>query len=305
MKNYYLKKYKWNKNQRRKSKLQEASLTLEASLVIPLFLFFMLAFLYFLQIFMVQEQIQSAITRMGLDLAKLSYIYQDFTSEEDANNFDHTIFPIGSEMGLLEFIDSSLHGSILKMYAKNYLDTDGLVGSCIKDGYEGISFYHSKVMDEEECIDIIASYRIRIPIKLIPINDLDMVQRVRLRGWTGNQVAPAYSLEEEGDSDDTIVYITKSGSVYHKIRECSHITLSVRSVVGIPSSLRNDNGAKYYPCEKCCKGELDVTNTYYITSDGTRFHTSNDCSKIKRTVLEIPLSEVSGRTPCKRCGTKG
>lgn len=104
MKNYYLKKYKWNKDQRRKSKLQEASLTLEASLVIPLFLFFMLAFLYFLQIFMVQEQIQSAITRMGLDLAKLSYIYQDFTSEEDANNFDHTIFPIGSEMGLLEFI---------------------------------------------------------------------------------------------------------------------------------------------------------------------------------------------------------
>jgi len=285
-----------------KNKLQKASLTLEASLVIPLFLFLILAFLYFMQIFAIQEQMQSAITRMGLDLAKLSYIYQDFVGEEDANNFDHTIFELGTKLGLSEFMDSTMQGSMIKMCAKHYLNTDWLFDTCVKGGYEGISFYHSKVMDEEDCIDIIACYQIRIPIKLIPVNDLEMVQRVRLRGWTGNQVACAYSLNDEENTDDTIVFITKTGSVFHKSRECSHIKLSIRSVVGIPSSLRNDNGAKYYPCELCCKGETDVTKTYYITSDGTRYHTRNDCSKIKRTVIEIPLSEVGNRTPCKRCG---
>lgn len=297
-------KRKWDKEhlKNKHKELQKASLTLEASLVMPLFLFMILAFLYFIQVFMIQEHIQSAITRMGLDLAKLSYIYQDFVGEEDASHFDYTIFELGTKTGLTEFIDSTIHGSMLKMYAKNYLNTDWLLSTCIKDGYEGISFYHSKVMDEEDCIDIIACYQIRMPIKLIPVKDLAMVQRVRLRGWTGYQVKPAYSLHEEDSADETIVFITKSGSVYHKKRECSHIKLSIRSVVGIPSSLRNDNGAKYYPCELCCKGETDVMMIYYITSDGTRYHTRSDCSKIKRTVIEIPLSEVGERSPCKRCG---
>lgn len=289
------------KRKTEREKLHKGSLTLEASLVMPLFLFLFLAFLYFIQIFTVQERIQSAITRMGLDLAKLSYIYEDFPSTEDANNFDQTILEVGAEIGISELIASSINGSMLKVYASNYLDIDQIKSSCIKDGFEGIHFYHSKVMDEQDCIDILVSYQIRIPVKLLPMNDLDVVQRVRLRGWTGYVVAPAYSIGDEEGIDEAIVFITKTGSVYHRSRECSHIKLSVRPVTGVPSELRNDHGAKYNPCELCCIGEGDVTKTYYITSNGTKYHGRNDCSKIKRTVFEVPLSEVSDRTPCKRC----
>jgi len=274
----------------------------EASLSLPLFLIFLFSFLYFIQIFILQEHIQSAITKMGLDMAKLSYIYEDFTGGEDTKNFNKTIFEEGFGVDLSEFGFVKANGAMLKLYAQNYLNVEQINKSCIENGYHGMSFDHSILFDEEDTIHIIVHYRIKIPIRLFGIKNFDMVQQVLLRAWTGHAVMPAYSMEEETNGEDTIVYITKTGSVYHRSRDCSHIKLSIRSVAGIPSELRNDNGAKYYPCEKCCNGEESALGIYYITSDGTRYHTRRDCPKIKRTVLEVKLSEVSDRTPCKRCG---
>jgi uncharacterized CHY-type Zn-finger protein len=128
-----------------------------------------------------------------------------------------------------------------------------------------------------------------------------MCQRVRVRAWTGYEVAATYSLEQEEGKSAT-VYITETGNVYHKSTTCSHIHLSVTDIVGIPTSQRNANGGKYYPCEKCCDGERSSNATYYITEDGTRYHSKRDCSKIKRNVKEIPISEVGNRPACKRCG---
>ncbi|HCA70260.1 MAG TPA: hypothetical protein DEP17_07655, partial [Lachnospiraceae bacterium] len=293
-----------NRSQReqRKERLREASLTVEASLSLPLFLFFLFIFLYFIQIFIIQEHIQSAITRMGLDMAKLSYIYDDFTDGADAENFDKTVFEGDLGRNLSEFGLVKINSAMLKLYAQNYLNIDQINKSCIENGYHGISFDNSVLFDEEDAIHIIVRYQIKIPIKLFGVKDIDMVQRVLLRAWTGYTVMSAYSMEEEENGEGMIVYVTKTGSVYHRNRECSHIKLSVRPVTGIPSELRNENGAKYYPCEKCCTGEKDAFLTYYITSDGTRYHKQRDCPKIKRTVLEVKLSEVSGRAPCKRCG---
>ena len=150
---------------------------------------------------------------------------------------------------------------------------------------------------------MIVRYQVRIPIALFGLDEMNMIQRVRLRGWTGHQLPANYTVEENGEEqEDTIVYITETGSVYHVDRNCSHIKLSVTSVIGLPTALRNDSGAKFYPCEACCNGAESDMATYYITSDGTRYHNRNDCSKIKRTVKEVKLSEVSDRSICKRCG---
>lgn len=286
----------------KKEYMCRGSLTVEASLITWPFVLFILSFIYLIQIFTIQEHIQSAITSMGLDLAQMSYIYEDFNSSEEVGGADSLVGDVGAEIGLRELIDSSINSVMLKLYSSKYIDKERINYSSIHDGFEGLCFYESSVLNEDEFIDIIVKYKISLPIKLFPLDDMEIIQRVKLRGWTGTQISPIYSLIEDS-GEDTIVYVTKTGRVYHRNRSCSHIKLSVRGVLGIPSQLRNDNGGKYYPCEKCCTEDKGITSTYYITSDGTRYHSIIDCSKIKRTVNEVHLSSViDSKSPCKRCG---
>lgn len=286
-------KAKWNR------KSIEASLTVEAALAMPVFLYLTIALLYFMQIFTLQEQIHAAITRMGLSLSRSAYFYKDFPDIEEALHFDKSVFGEELDNEIDDLTDQVMSGVSLKLYANRYLNKDWLNASCIVGGFDGISFFYSSLADED-CIDIVVNYRIRIPVKIFVIKDLNILQRLKLHAWTGYEVAAAYETDSP-DNNETMVYVTDTGSVYHKDRECSHIKLSVKAVKGIPDALRNDNGGKYYKCEACCTGEEEEDATYYITSDGTRYHTRRDCSKIKRSVHEIPLSEIGDRQPCKRC----
>lgn len=281
-----------------------ASLTVEAALVLPIFLFFFLTFLYFIQIFTVQEHIQEVITKKGLSAAKTAYIYDDFLTAEDAINFDGTLLGEEFDIRIEDLTRAAFHSTFMKFITKKDLDTALINNSCILDGFDsGISFYDTEILDKDDCIDIIVSYRIRLPIPFFALDDMRMVQRVRLRGWTGHQVPAKYTTVEERDkTDDTIVYITETGSVFHRTRECSHLNLSIKVIVEIPTYQRNNSGGKYYPCEACCQGKSEAASSYYITSFGDRYHTSRSCSKLKRSVREIPLSEAGDRSPCKRCG---
>ena len=51
---------------------------------------------------------------------------------------------------------------------------------------------------------------------------------------------------------DNIVYVAENGKVCHRSRDCTYLKLSVKSagLDEIPA-LRNQDGAKYYPCERC------------------------------------------------------
>lgn len=279
---------------------EKASLTVEAAFVMPLFLYFILAFLYFIQIFMLQEYIQSAITKLGLNLAKTAYVYEDFTGVTDALNFDATIFGSELEIGLGDFTASFIDKTVLKTISRTYLNTEFINHSCIEKGFQGISFQDSAILTEESCVDLIVSYRVKPPIAIFPIRSMGLLQRVRVRGWTGEKVAATYSLEDE-DREEQMVYVAVTGTVYHKSPSCSHIHLSIQAVRGIPDSRRNRSGGKYYPCKECCDGKPDPSATLYITEDGSSYHTNRNCSGIKRTVEKIPLSEAGSRTPCKRC----
>lgn len=263
-------------NIKRKGKIinNTGSLTVEAALVLPIFIYFILAFLYFIQIFTTQEMIQKSITKLGLDTAKHSYI-------------------------ISEYIDESL----LKFHAESYVDIDTINNSCIVYGWDGVSFQGSSVLDQDNCVDIVVSYYIRIPIKLLQLKDIPMVQRVRLKSWLGTSVDPSYTKKEEnsqGDREDIRVFITDTGTVYHRRRDCSHINIKVSAVNGIPTEQRNYNGAKYYPCDRCIMPNI-TQDTYYITTNGNRYHSSVNCSGLKRTITEVSLSEVSDKRPCKRC----
>lgn len=117
-----------------------------------------------------------------------------------------------------------------------------------------------------------------------------------VRAWVG------YTGESfQNQAGETIVYITPTGSVYHKSRDCTYLRLSIRQTdAGSVSEERNQSGSRYTPCIYCIRRDRPQ-GTVYITDHGTSYHSSTGCQGLKRTVTAIPLSEVGGRRVCSRC----
>lgn len=285
----------------KKSKVN-ASMTVEASLILPLFLFFFISFLYFIQIITLQEKLQKAITESGLSMARAAYIYSDFQNPEDVNNTDSSIFEEIVQIGLQELTSAVINNLLIKNIVGSRLNIDEIDSSLIVGGFDGISFGNSKLLDGDDNIDIVISYRVRIPISIFGLQDMNMIQRVRLRGWSGHRLTPLYTIVEEGRNEESVVYVTETGTVYHLKKSCSHISLSIEAINGKPTWQRNKNGGIYYPCEVCGFGNDSDLGVYYISSYGDRYHRNKNCSKIKRSVRAIALSEVGDKLPCRRCG---
>lgn len=128
-------------------------------------------------------------------------------------------------------------------------------------------------------------------------------QTCRRRLWNGKEKEKVKAAANTGETGtDTYVYITQNGIVYHKKRDCTYLKLSVRTVPGAAlETCRNMSGSRYKPCEKCVKG-VSVFSMVYITDSGERYHRSRNCSGLNRWIMRVPLSETGGMGPCSRCG---
>ena len=135
---------------------------------------------------------------------------------------------------------------------------------------------------------------------LIPLPAKWQYNKVRVHAWTGADRGNGNS--EENKKPENMVYVTVSGSVYHKKLNCSHLNLSVTKVSGgNVSSKRNENGEKYHACESCSRGQAPGS-TVYITKSGKRYHNDKNCSGLKRSVRLVKESEAGNLHACKRCG---
>lgn len=118
-----------------------------------------------------------------------------------------------------------------------------------------------------------------------------------VKPWTGYDVTKGKDREEE----EQIVYMTEYGSVYHKNRSCTHLSLSIQAVSSLEvKSKRNESGGCYYPCEYC--DEEGIFTVFFITFYGDRYHTTTKCRGLKRSVRSLPISEVEGVKACSKCG---
>ncbi len=298
------------KDKLNKHKKLRGSLTLEAALVLPVFIFTILAFIYLLQVLILHNDIQEAITEIGLDSAKYGYVYESlggsFNSSDSINNSN---FNYKSEDGVIDSsIETLIARSIDSIYFKTALykklDVESVNDSIIKDGFTGIHTFLSSYMDEGDEVDVILNYNIKLPLAFINIIDFQMVQRVKLKSWNGYRPTPKFTKENEDtkDKDEEMVFITATGNVYHTSDSCSHISLSIRNVpYNQLDKLRNKAGGKYKSCSLCWSSYEDGS-TVYITASGDRYHGDVKCSGLKRTVTKVPISKVIGRKMCKRCG---
>lgn len=140
------------------------------------------------------------------------------------------------------------------------------------------------------------TYELRLPPGTDWFHPIRITQVRTVRGWVGFQGRQRIV---SGDGEE-LVYVTDYGTVYHRELSCRHLKLSIRqeplSQIG---SLRNTNGAKYYPCELCWAGN---GNTAYLTESGNRYHASLSCQGLVRGIHAVPLSQTGGLPPCSACG---
>lgn len=122
-------------------------------------------------------------------------------------------------------------------------------------------------------------------------------QRFFAQPWIGRD--PGMTIGWNGEIEEKqMVYIALNGEVYHRDPGCSHIHLSIHSVEKTQLSvMRNENGEKYHPCEECGDG----TGQVYITDTGNRYHSSLECSGLKRSIVKVPIALVKDWRPCSRC----
>ncbi len=118
---------------------------------------------------------------------------------------------------------------------------------------------------------------------------------MRVKGWCGYESSIPISAEQ------TIVYVTETGTVYHKDYHCTYLDLSIHMVpVSGLEDLRNESGSKYYPCELCGKKVSGMG--VYITNYGSKYHMSMSCGGLKRKIYAVPISETAGKGACSKCG---
>lgn len=253
----------------------KGSLTLEAAMVLPLFLFVMLTVLQYGRCMETAVQFGTALSDTGKSMAAAAYV-----TEYGGDGV------IGIAAGAL-----SAAAAQHQVFAKTS-DT-----ACIKNA----NMLLSSFLEEDEMIKLMLTYQIRAPIGGIGLPWTMFLQCAKVRAWTGRTIAGS-----DGEGEDTAaseyVYVTITGRVYHEDPECTHLKLSVHEVSASElGSLRNNNGGIYHICEKC--GNFG-SSTVYITEEGNRYHSSLSCSGLKRTVRKVTKAEAGELRCCSKCEQK-
>ncbi len=257
-----------------------ASMTVEAALILPFFLFVVMNLLSITEMYRCHAAVTASLWKSGRQMALYGYLYDKLELDEYA----------------LDLNSVTISESYVRMNLGSDLEQNGSGRVVLGTGTERISLIRSKLMTEKDRICLHADLLMTPPCSLYPGQAVIASAVYTGHAWNGYKVS-GYVLSEY---EETIVYVTETGTVYHKKRDCPYlnpaITMVEASRVG---EERNDSGGIYHPCETCRPRGGD---TYYITKYGTVYHGSLQCPALKRTVYAVKLSEVGDKMPCSKCG---
>lgn len=280
----------------------KASMTVEAAFVLPIFVYAISIFLYFFQFIYIQQSIQAALYQTASYFTRNAYLYEKLydTYSEGQNDEVAKLF---DALG----IEEEISGVIYKQVFDGYLDERVGALSLIAGGRNGIAIQPQSHYYDEDEVDLCAYYECKIPALFFQVEPFECVQRVKAQNWTGQEVAKLYGESEhenENSNKEAVVYMTETGTKYHTHLDCSHLTLSIQETTyGQVGYQRNQKNGKYTKCQVCARTAILTSNSIvYITDEGDRYHTSRQCSGLKRTIREVSISEVpTGSSCCKRC----
>lgn len=282
---------------------KKGSMTVEAAFVVPLSFFAVMLFLNLFLFLQVQVRVQKEMTGICSELMSVGTLLSEAKTNSDSvgNRTDSDTNSLGianllRQIGTEEFLSSQM---------QSRLGTEKWVSHIYK-GAKGFSFTGSEVYENGMEIRIRTSYSYSFANPAFSVGNIPVVQQIVARGFSGRERTPASPTTGDQDEEETIkVFVTETGSVFHRSAECTYLKLSIQKVsLEDVISARNSSGGKYYPCEICDK--LNDEGNRYITDYGTRYHLSLSCPELLRTVSAITEEEAVARglRACSKCGNK-
>lgn len=200
------------------------SAVVEATLVIPIFLFAILTLYNMCRCRLAEGIIYEAASETAEYMAEYSYM---------------------DEPNLL----------MPTLLMPQYIDNKELVNKSVSGGIDGINYLGTITRDSDDYIILKVNYTLNIDVPLMPVLNKKKQIIIRQRAYIGEG-------EENGKHDcedeDRYVYVTDNKEVYHDSRICTHLNLSIYK-----STIVYAKNKGYTPCEFCgekCSGTVYVTN---------------------------------------------
>lgn len=254
-------------------------ITVEASLVVPLFLFFMLGMSGLYMVLLTEAHIHQALASAVDYVAQHSYLEQKLLD-------DKTRQEEGETTKKLQKIDKLVDYTVLRQKFNYYLGESTYINRVVVGGKNGISLQVTADADNKKIMVVTATYFIKVALPLLGTYSIHMSNQIKQKTFVGFS-------KEEYMGDDYYVYVTPNREAYHLRRDCTHLVLDIRTVSA-------NKRKAYVPC--CYCGTTQNGNKIYVTKENEIYHSTKDCVGLKRTVSRVKISTVKGIGVCSRCG---
>lgn len=241
-----------------------ASMTLEASLVLPVFLFVVLSLISVFDIVKIKGCMDVAVAEAGNEITLESY----------GGYVEGLITPVYINHKIQTFLKKNLSEADMERLSKYIFVTD-------------ISF-----LEEENILKFRVDYSLTPDLGFLGLNQVKLHTTYYGHNWLGYAA---------GKDTETMVYISDNAEVYHTDKACSYLNVEIKAVPysGL-AGRRNESRHIYYKCNLC--DEIVNNELVYITPEGKNYHSIRNCIGLTRSIYTVPLSTVSHKKRCSRCG---
>lgn len=270
---------------------REASMTIEAAICLPLFLFFAAALMQPLHWLNRQRQVQTKLESVCEGLAQYAYVEEDLKGRPEREEADWAEQEgLEETAGLYSMISETAGGLWLWKKLQAYTGT--------------AKMKKAEMQSEDANLLLTVEYQEDIPFFNGLAGGMEIHAAVKRRKWTGldgklKEAGAGEELQEEGAGTEW-VYVGAGMGRYHLYRDCHYISNQYEAVSASEAAqMKNAYGTRLTPCNRCgAKGDNGIV---YITKAGEHYHSSKDCSAMAAYVRKVRKDEVEYLGVCSYC----
>ena len=281
----------WNPSEKRvlpftSQKRFSASLTVEAALVLSMFLF--LAYALFLPIRWLdtQRKVQTVVEQFCEDLSQYMYVAKKLNDASEADSWMET--------------DSWVDPKIFSSGAAGLF-----IRGKVKERADDVTVNVAEVPDGENHICLELTYREKIPFFSVLSEGISVHTAARRRCWVGlDGKLKAAGNGTETEAEETMVYVGAGMGRYHLNPECHYISNQYESILVSEAAARRTSGGKKVTACSVYAGDCSSGDVVYVTAQGEHYHKSMSCRAMMSYVRKVPLREVEYLGCCSYCTSK-